>query len=71
MEDIISGYKFFLPILNSFAGGTEKFYPKCYKACSEAKDLKNLYHNCSMTLRFEAVNQVLAHLTGATICDDV
>ena len=69
MEDIILDYEFFLPIVNSFAGDNEKFYPKCCKVCSAAKDLKNLDHNCSMILRFEAVNQVLAHFTGATICD--
>ena len=39
--------------------------------CNEAKDLKNPDHNCSMILRFEAVNQVLAHLTGEATCDDV
>ena len=63
VEDIILDYKFFLPIVNSFAGDTEKFYPKCYKVCSDSK--------VCMILWFEAVNQVLAHLTGATVCDDV
>ena len=69
VEDINLDYEFFLPVVNSFAGDTEKFYPKCYKVCSEAKGLKNLDHDCSMILRFEVVNQVLAHLTGATIRD--
>ena len=40
---IISDYEFFLPILNFFFffffGHTEKFYPKFYNICSEAKDL--------------------------------
>ena len=71
VEDIISDYEFFLPVVSSFVYDTEKFYPKCYKVCSEAKDFKNFDHNCSTIFRFEAINQVLAHLTGATICDDV
>ena len=33
--------------------------------------LQSMPHNFSMILWFEAVNQVLAHLTGATICDGV
>ena len=68
VEDINLYYKFFLPTVNSFAGDNWKLYPKCYRVCGEAKELKNLDHNCSMILRFEVVNK---YLTGATIRGDV
>ena len=71
VEDVILDYKFFPPYCEFFCRWHWKILPKCYKVCSEVKDLKNFDHNCSMILRFEAVYQVLAHLTGATICDDV
>ena len=56
VEDITSDYEFFLPVVSSFVCDTEKFYPKCYKVCSEAKDFKNFDHNCSTIFRFEAIN---------------
>ena len=47
VEHINLDYEFFLPIVSSFAGGTVKFYPKCYIVLSETKDFKNVDHNCS------------------------
>ena len=48
VEGVALDYNFFLPIVNSFAADTEIFYPRCYKVCSEFKDLRKLDPSCSM-----------------------
>ena len=61
-----------LPIIKSFTGDPEKFYPKIYKVFSSAENLyKNFSGNCSLLLSFEVANHVLAQLSGATVQKDV
>ena len=31
LDDLMSYYKLILPVVNSFSGNTEKFYPQIYK----------------------------------------
>ena len=71
-DDILPAYNLMLPIIKSFTGDPEKFYPQFYKAFSSTENLyKNLSGNCSLFLSFEVANHVLAQLTGATIQEDV
>ena len=65
-------YNLKLPIIKSFEGDPEKFYPQFYMACSSTENLyKNLSGNYSLLLSFEVANHVLAQLTGTTIQEDV
>ena len=70
-DDFMPYYKLILPVVNSFSGDTEKFYPQIYKLYSQAENYKNLSHDCSLILSFDVVNQILAHLTGAKIHSDI
>ena len=67
LDDLMPYYKPNLPVANSISGETEKFYPQMYKFYSLAENYKNLSHDCRLILNFDAVNQILAHLTGAKI----
>ena len=72
VDDILPAYNLMLPIIKSFNGDPEKFYPQFYKAFSSTETLyENLSGNCSLLLSFEVANHVLAQLTGATIHEDV
>ena len=71
LDNLVPYYKLILPVVNSFNGDTEKFYPQIYKLYSQAENYKNLSHNCSLVLSFDVVNQILAHLTGAKIHTDI
>ena len=71
LEDLMPYYKLILPIVNSFSGDTEKFNPQIYKLYSQAENYKNLSHGCSLILRFDVFNQILAQLTGAKIHSDI
>ena len=42
-----------------------------YNLYSQAENYKNLSHDCSLILSFDAVNHILAHLTGAKIHSDI
>ena len=64
-------YKLILPVVNSFSGETEKFYPQIYKLYGQTENYKNLSHDCNLILSFDVVNQILAHLTGAKIHTDI
>ena len=65
LDDLMPYYKLILPVVNSFSGDTEKFYPQIYNLYSQAENYKNL------SLSFDVVNQILAHLTGAKIDSDI
>ena len=72
VDDILPAYNLMLPIIKSFNGDPEKFYPHFYKAFISAENLyKNLSGNCGRLLSFEVANHVLAQLTRATIQEDV
>ena len=71
LNDLIPYYKLILPVVNSFSGDTEKFYPQIYNLYSQVENYKKLSHDCSLILSFDVVNQILAHLTGAKIHSDI
>ena len=71
LDDFMPYYKHILPVVNSFSGDTEKFYPQIYELYSQAEDYKNLSHDCGLSLSFDVVNQILAHLTGSKIHSDI
>ena len=60
------------PVINSFNGDVEKFYPSFYKIFVDAEDpFRGLDVNCTRLLGFEIANHILAYITGATYSDDV
>ena len=71
LDDLMPYYKLILPVVNSFSGDTEKFYPQVYRLYGQAENYENLSHDCSLILSFDIVNQILAHLTGAKIHSDM
>ena len=71
LDNLMLYYKLILPVVNSFSGDTEKFYPQIYKLDSPAENYKNLSHDCGLILCFDVVNQILAHLTGAKTHTDI
>ena len=72
LDFISPAYELIQPLLNSFNGDTEKFYPKFYKLFIDSENYnKDLDRHCSLMLSFEVANNVLAHLAGATFHDDV
>ena len=71
LEDLMPYYKLILPVVNSFSGDKEKFYPQIYNLYSQAVNYKNLSHDCSLILSFDVVNQILAHLSSAKIHIDI
>ena len=71
LDDLMPYYKLILPVVNSFSGETEKFYPQIYKLYGQTENYKNLSHDCNLILSFDVVNQILAHLTGAKIHTDI
>ena len=70
LDDFVLYYKLILPVVNSFSGDTEKFYPWINNLYSQPEYYKNLSHDCSLILSFDVVNQISAHLTGAKIHSD-
>ena len=70
LDDFVLYYKHILPVVNSFSGDTEKFYPWINNLYSQPEYYKNLSHDCSLILSFDVVNQISAHLTGAKIHSD-
>ena len=72
VDHILPAYNLMLPIIKSFSGDPEKFYPQFYKTFSSAETIyKSLCGNCSLLLSFVVTNHVLALLTGVTIQEDV
>ena len=57
-----------LPMIKSFNGDNDKFYPQFYRTFSPTENLyKNLSGNCRLLPSSEIPNHVLARLTGAVI----
>ena len=71
LEDIKPHYELILPTVNSFSGDLEIFYPQMYNVFSTADDYTNLSHDCSLLLSFDVVNQIVAHITGANVHNDI
>ena len=73
VDDVLPAYNLLLPILKSFKGDAEKFYPQYYKVFSLSPEsvYKGLSGKCSLLLSFDVANQVLAHITGAAIQNDI
>ena len=46
-------------------------YTQIYNLYSQPENYKNLGHHCSLSLSFDVVNQMSAHLTGAKIHSDI
>ena len=60
------------PVINSFNGDVEKFYPSFDKVFVDAEDpFSGLDVNCKRLLGCEIANHILAYITGATYSDDV
>ena len=71
LHDLMPYYKPILPVVNSFSGDPENFYPQIYKLYSQPESYKNLGRDCRLILSFDLVNQILAHITGAKIHTDI
>ena len=70
--DDITAYNLITPVISSFNGDVEKFYPRFYKVFVDAEDpFRGLDVNCTRLLGFEIANHILAYITGATYSDDV
>ena len=68
----LPAYNLITPVINSFNGDVEKFYPSFYKVFVDAEDpFRGLDVNCTRLLGFEIANHILAYITGATYSDDV
>ena len=68
----LPAYNLITPVINSFNGDVEKFYPSFYKVFVDAEDsFRGLDVNCTRLLGFEIANHILAYVTGATYSDDV
>ena len=60
------------PVINSFNGDVEKFYPSFEKVFVDAEDpFRGPDVKCTRLLRCEIENHILADITGATYSDDV
>ena len=58
------------PLLVSFNGDSEIFYPKFYKFFIDNSEFfKGLSHACIMLLVMEIANLMLGYITGATFID--
>ena len=68
----LPAYNLIAPVITSFNGDVEKFYPSFYKVFVDAEDpFRGLDVNCTRLLGFEIVNHTLACITGATYSDEV
>ena len=68
----LPAYNLITPVINSFNGDAEKFYPNFYNVFVDAEDpFRGLDLNCTRLLGFEIANHILAYITGATYSDDV
>ena len=63
----LPAYNLITPVINSFNGDVEKFYPNFYKVFVDDEDpFRGLDLNCIRLLGFEIANHILAYITGAT-----
>ena len=72
-DNVHTTYHIIKPVISSFNGDAERFYPDFYKCVSENCDVifPGLSKNCPLLLGFEVCNHVLAHLSGVQIKDDI
>ena len=73
LTDVLHTYNIVKDVIEMFDGDSEKFYPLFYKCVSDAEQLflRPLSHNCSLLLGFEVANNVLCHLSGSMLKEDV
>ena len=63
----LPAYNLITPVINSFNGDVEKFYPSFYKVFVDAEDpFRGLDVSCTCPLKFEIANHIIAYITGAT-----
>ena len=68
----LPAYNLVTPVISSFNGDVEKFYPRFYKFFVDAEDpFRGLDVNCTRLLGFKIANHILAYITRATNSDDV
>ena len=68
----LPAYNLIMPVINSFNGDVDKFYPIFYKVFVDVEDpFRGLDLNCTRLLGFETANHILAYITGARFRDDV
>ena len=68
----LAAYNLTAPVINSFNGDVQKFYPNFYKVFVDAEDpFRSFDLNCTCLLGFEVANHILAYITGATYSDEV
>ena len=66
----LPAYNLITPVINSFNGDVEKFYPSFYKVFVDAEDpFRGLNVNCTCLLQFEIAKYILAYITRATYSD--
>ena len=59
----LPAYNLITPVINSFDGNIENFYPKFYKAFVDAEDpFRGLDLNCTRLLGFEIKNHMYTSL---------
>ena len=65
-------YDLITPVIKSFNGDVEKFYPNFYKVFVDAEfPFRGLDLNYIRPLGFEIVNHIQAYINGATYSDNV
>ena len=63
----LSAYNLITPVINSFNGDVEKFYPNFYKVFMDAEDpFRRFDLNCTRLLGFQIANPILAYITRTT-----
>ena len=68
----LPAYNLIMPVINSFNGNNEKFYPNFYKDFVDDEDpFRGLDLNCTGFLGFEIADHILAYITEATYSDNV
>ena len=68
----LPAYNLITPVINSFNGDVEKFYPSFEIVFVDAEDpFRGLDVKCTRLLRCEIENHILANIIGATYSDDV
>ena len=72
VDNVNDCYQLVKEVIQGYNGNAEKFYPRFYKAVSDAsRPFKTLSRNAGLILAFEVANHVLAHLSDSTLENDV
>ena len=68
----LPAYNLITPVIKSFNGDVEKFYPSFYKVFMDAEDpFRGFDVNYTRLLGLGIANHILAYITGTTYSDDV